>query len=325
FDRSVATGHISSFSTSGQVDPESSVVTGMLSGQMVVSKKAIEGEEILMLPTRDSDQLEVFGLKDNDGTVSVVRRQILTTFGDLPFATGPMSTLATGLYFLVGHTTERIISAWVMDENSGDIRFGCSINLPTGVHFMAQHPTTQEIYITSRSSRSIAVLSLEPAGWQGDPSSRACRIGINRFIDSGSAGTHSIAFSKNGGQMYVTSIADGTLTQYDTRLAENNQPADLPVRRTWVGPEAGIVKLSPYDDLIYLAITDSQELLQIAPFTLSTLGRLLLDGRPYDFDFMPGNNNSQRIVLSLFADHRIAFVDVAGNSLTEGQIMEGTE
>ena len=31
---------------------------------------------------------------------------------------------------------------------------------------MAQHPTSQEIYVTSRSSRSIAVLSLEPAGWR---------------------------------------------------------------------------------------------------------------------------------------------------------------
>ena len=325
FDRSVANGHISSFNVSGELDTDSSIITGMLSGQMSVSRTIVEGEEILLLPTRDSDQLEVFGLKDEDGDFRVTRRQILTTFGDLPFATGPMSTLATGDYFLVGHTTDRVVSAWVLDENSGDVRFGCSISLPTGVHFMAQHPTTDEIYVTSRSSRSIAVLSLEPAGWQGDPSNRACRIGLSRFIDSGSAGTHSIAFSRGGAEMYVTSIADGTLTEYSTRVDGNNVPADQLVNRTWVGSQAGVVKVSPHDNLIYVAISDSQELLQIEPFTLSLLSRLRLGGRPYDFDFAQSDDTVQKIVISLFADHRIAFVDVEENTMREGTIVEGSE
>ena len=325
FDRSVATGHISSFSTSGQVDRASSIVTGMLSGQMSLSTVGSGEEEIILLPTRDSDQLEVFELKNEDGVVSVERRQILTTFGDLPFATGPMSTLSTGPYFLVGHTTDRVISAWVVDEDSRDVRFGCSISLPTGVHFMAQHPTSQEIYVTSRSSRSIAVLSLEPAGWQGDPSSRPCRIQIRRFIDSGSAGTHSIAFNEDGGRLYVTSIADGTLTQYDTQFVTSDEPADQVIRRTWIGPESGIVKVSPFDNMVYLAVSDAKELLQIKPLTLSISSRLVLDGRPYDFDFARGENDSHRIVVSLFADHRISFVDVVENSMTEAQIMGGVE
>ena len=160
-----------------------------------------------------------------------------------------------------------------------------------------------------------------------DPSSRPCRIQIRRFIDSGSAGTHSIAFSFNedGGRLYVTSIADGTLTQYDTQFVTSNEPADQVIRRTWIGPESGIVKVSPFDNMVYLAVSDAKELLQIKPLTLSISSRLVLDGRPYDFDFARGENDSHRIVVSLFADHRISFVDVVENSMTEAQIMGGVE
>ena len=94
-------------------------------------------------------------------------------------------------------------------------------------------------------------------------------------------------------RLYVTSIADGTLTQYDTQFVTSDEPADQVIRRTWIGPESGIVKVSPFDNMVYLAVSDAKELLQIKPLTLSISSRLVLDGRPYDFDFARGKRFTQ--------------------------------
>lgn len=316
FDRSFDRGHISVLSPDGTLDSSSSVLTGIFGGQMSISDTGPNGGQVLLLPTREDDLIEVYSVDEaGGGTISLV--QTVKRFGRLPMSIGPMSSLWTNGYFLVGHGSGRTVSAWVLDAEAQQITYGCSLALGTGVHFLATHPGTGEIYVTSRSSGSVAVLRLEDAGWNGDPSTRRCRMTVERYFDSSAANTHALTFSDDGAQLYITSLVDGTITLVDTQPNALGVVEERIRRRRWIGPEAGVVKFSPYDGLLYVANANLKRLFQLDPSQLTVLSEAELSGRPFDFDFVVDDEGQQRAMVSFFADHEIGVVTIEGSSLEE--------
>jgi DNA-binding beta-propeller fold protein YncE len=316
FDRTFDRGHISVLSPEGTLDTSNSVLTGIFGGQMSISDDGMGDERVLLLPTREEDLIEVYGVgQDGGGSLRLI--QTLDTFGRLPMAIGPMSSVWSDGYFLVGHGSGRTVSAWSLDTERNEIEYGCSITLPTGVHFLARHPATGEIYVTSRFSGSVAVLRLEDAGWVGDPSTRRCRLNVARYFDSGAANTHAITFGADGAQLFVTSIIDGTITVLDTRPDGAGMVEERVRRRRWIGPEAGVVKVSPYDGLLYIANAELKRFFQLDPATLSVLKEAELSGRPFDFDFVKDEEGQQRAMMSFFADHEIGIVAIEPLALRE--------
>jgi WD40 repeat protein len=316
FDRSYDRGHISVLSAEGELDTESSILTGIFGGQLSVSDTLDDDHQIVVLPTREDDLIEVFKINaERDQPLTLV--DTLNSFGRLPMATGPMSSVWTNGYFLIGHGSGRTVSAWSLDPLTHELSYGCSIGLATGVHFMSIHPQTDEVYVTSRFSGSVAVLTLEDAGWIGDPSTRTCRLSVDRFFDSHAANTHALQFSADGSRLYLSSLIDGTVTLIDVAPNTQGVVEETIMRRRWVGSDAGVVKLSPVDGLLYVANADTKRLIQLDPLQLSIRSELSLSGRPFDYDFVETEAGVHRVMMSFFADHEIGVVEIDGSSLTE--------
>ncbi|NOZ85698.1 MAG: hypothetical protein GXP49_05455 [Deltaproteobacteria bacterium] len=180
------------------------------------------------------------------------------------------------------------------------------IDLPGGTNDVAMHPATRELYVTSRFTSSIEVLTPDPGTLcyhckfceQGNTKDGSCvlpdecqggwnhrRITVSNY-GAGGTDMRGLAFSTDGSKLYVADRGPNSLLVFDTSIGENGEPNDKLVDVAALPASPAMVKYldrpNPLDDLVLVTCFEDGRLWILDAETLSVIMASFAGDGPYE-------------------------------------------
>ncbi len=251
-----------------------------------LARIAVGDEPIQVLLAHDGSKLFVSNLQSNEISIIAtatfqVLQQIETAGQPLDMALSPdgstlyVTNSGAGTLTLVDVESATARTAWIAGIGSG----------PYGIA-----ATTDKVFTTDIANAQVLVLS--PTGIV------RARIAVPRQ-------PRSLALSRDGRSLYVTSLGEGLLTQIDTQTEQIVRQIELPVSGTFA------VAISPNGDKIYLTAHDDDALI-IVDAVSGTVRKNIDTGRnPRAISFSPDGDLA--FITNAFSNETI-LIDVGSDS-----------
>lgn len=200
-------------------------------------------------------------------------------------------------------------------EAGKDTRLAGQTALGGGAYGVAVHPTTGEVYVTTKDSDRFFTVTVDDTGTEVAFSPRAIDIpNTTSGFDFG----RGIAFNESGTQAYIAYRTPASLLVLDTSVGTDGRARNIIVDNVPLptGPAAvTVARTSPAgEELVYVTLFDSDELAVIDPRRLEVVALVTTGDGPFDVTAVE-QAGVKKAYVTLFEEDTVSVIDIDPTSV----------